>query len=80
MIGLINIVASDDAFIVDVRRLCVRGPIRIEGRNCSISRANETMSDEIKVCVLNRGRKNLYLRYVDPMTGKPVEKSAETSK
>jgi integrase len=38
------------------------------------------MTDEIKVYVINKGRKNLYLRYTDPMTGKPVEKSAKTSK
>jgi integrase len=38
------------------------------------------MSDEIKVYVVDRGRKNLYLRYVDPLTSKPVEKSAKTSK
>jgi hypothetical protein len=37
------------------------------------------MTDEIKAYVINKGRKNLYLRYTDPMTGKPVEKSAETS-
>ncbi len=38
------------------------------------------MSDEIKVYVIDKGRKYLYLRYVDPMTNKPVEKSAKTSK
>src|SRR4051794_8109625 len=38
------------------------------------------MTDEIKVYVINKGRKYLYLRYTDTTTGKPVEKSAETSK
>ena len=36
--------------------------------------------DEIKVYVINKGRKNLYLRYLDPATGKSVEKSAATGK
>lgn len=37
------------------------------------------MADEIRVYVLSRrGRKNLQLRYVDPITGKQVWKSAET--
>jgi hypothetical protein len=39
------------------------------------------MSEEAKVYVLTKvGRKNLYLRFTDPTTGKRVEKSAETSK
>jgi integrase len=37
------------------------------------------MNDEIKVCVVDRGRRYLYLRYICPDTGKPVEKSAKTS-
>ena len=32
------------------------------------------MTDEIKVYVIDKGRTNLYLRYIDPLTGKPVEK------
>jgi integrase len=39
------------------------------------------MPDEIKVHVVRYpGRKNLVLRYVDPITGKQVTKSAETSR
>jgi hypothetical protein len=38
------------------------------------------MTDEIKVYVINKRRTNLYLRNIDPLTGRPVEKSAETSK
>ena len=38
------------------------------------------MNDEIKVYVINKGRKYLYLRYIDPLTGKPIEKSAKTAK
>jgi integrase len=38
------------------------------------------MTDEIKVYVISKGRKNLYLCYIDPTTGKQVTKSAETSK
>lgn len=34
--------------------------------------------DEINVIVVDRKRKNLYLRYLDPDTGRPVEKSART--
>lgn len=34
--------------------------------------------DEINVIVVDRKRKNLYLRYIDPNTGKVVEKSAKT--
>jgi integrase len=37
------------------------------------------MSEEIKVFVINKGRKNLYLRHIDPMTGRGIEKSAKTS-
>lgn len=37
------------------------------------------MSDEITVIVIDRGRKNLYLRYTDPVTGQDVEKSSRTS-
>lgn len=38
----------------------------------------EQMSNEqIKVQVIDRGRKCLYLRYTDPMTGKDIEKSSE---
>jgi integrase len=36
--------------------------------------------DEVKVYVINKGRKNLYLRYTDSATGKTVEKSARTAK
>lgn len=36
--------------------------------------------DDVKVYVINKGRKNLYLRYTDPATGKLVEKSAKTNK
>lgn len=36
--------------------------------------------DEINVIVINRGRKNWYLRYTDPVTGQDVEKSSRTSK
>jgi integrase len=38
------------------------------------------MTDEIKVHVVDFGRTNLYLRYVDPLTGRQVTKSARTSK
>ena len=34
---------------------------------------------EINVIVVNRGRKYLYLRYTDPVTGQDIEKSARTS-
>ncbi len=34
---------------------------------------------EIKVYVVDRGRKNLSLRYIDPVSGRWVEKSAKTS-
>ncbi len=37
------------------------------------------MSDEIRVYVIDKGRANLYMRYTDPMTNKPVERSAKTS-
>ena len=37
------------------------------------------MSEEINVVVIDRGRKNLYLRYTDPVTGQRVEKSARTA-
>ena len=36
------------------------------------------MQNELKVHVVNRGRAFLYLRYVDPLTGRPVERSAKT--
>ena len=36
--------------------------------------------DEINVIVVDRGRKYLYLRYTDPVTGQKVEKSARTAK
>ena len=36
--------------------------------------------EEIKVYVIDKGRTYLYLHYTDPTTGKPVEKSARTSK
>ncbi len=36
------------------------------------------MLEEIRVHVLDKNRKNLYLRYVDPITGKDVTKSAKT--
>src|SRR5262245_48535164 len=32
--------------------------------------------ETIKVHVVDRGRTFLYLRYIDPVTGKPVEKSS----
>jgi len=35
---------------------------------------------EINVIVVDRGRKNLYLRYTDPVTGQKVEKSSGTPK
>lgn len=35
---------------------------------------------EINVIVVDRGRKYLYLRYTDPVTGQKVEKSARTTK
>jgi integrase len=38
------------------------------------------MSDEIVVMVVDRGRRYLYLRYVDPIDGKVHEKSAKTDK
>lgn len=38
------------------------------------------MSDEINVNVVDRGRKYLYLRYTDPVTGQKIEKSSGTSK
>jgi len=34
---------------------------------------------DFKVCVVNRGRKYLYLRYICPEIGKPIEKSAKTA-
>src|SRR5260370_20492897 len=37
------------------------------------------VENEIKVIVIDRGCKWLYLRYIDPMTGRSVEKSAKTS-
>lgn len=37
------------------------------------------MRDEINVIVVDRGRKFLYLRYVDPIDGKIREKSAKTA-
>ena len=38
------------------------------------------MSDEINVIVVDHGRKYLYLRYTNPITGERVEKSSgETS-
>lgn len=36
--------------------------------------------DEINVIVVDRGRKNLYLRFTDPVTGQKIEKSSRTSK
>ena len=36
--------------------------------------------EEIKVYVIDKGRTNIYLRYIDPITGKTIEKSAKTSK
>lgn len=36
--------------------------------------------DEIKVGIIDRGRKYLYMRYLDPLTGKFVERSAGTQK
>jgi len=38
------------------------------------------MSDDITVMVIDRGRRYLYLRYVDPVDGKLHEKSARTDK
>jgi integrase len=38
------------------------------------------MQDTIKVYVIDKGRKYLYLKYLDPVTGRPVEKSAKTAK
>ena len=38
------------------------------------------MNDKIKVYVLDRGRTNLYMRYLDPLTGKHVERSTGTRK
>jgi integrase len=38
------------------------------------------MTDEIKVYVIDKKRSSLYLKYFDPITGKPVEKSAKTGK
>jgi hypothetical protein len=38
------------------------------------------MKSEIKVHVINYGRKNLYMRYLDPVTGKQVPKSTGTNK
>lgn len=37
------------------------------------------MQDTIKVTVVNRGRKYLYLRYICPDTGKAIERSARTA-
>lgn len=37
------------------------------------------MSDDVTVYVIDRGRKYLYLRYIDPIDGKIHEKSARTS-
>lgn len=37
------------------------------------------MNETIKVHVVDRGRTFLYLRYIDPVTGKPVEKSSGTA-
>jgi hypothetical protein len=37
------------------------------------------MAEEIKVHVVDRGRRYLYLRYRCPELGKPVEKSAKTA-
>ena len=37
------------------------------------------MENEIRVHVVDRGRRYLYLRYICPETGKPVEKSAKTN-
>ena len=37
------------------------------------------MNDQINVIVVNRGRKYLYLRYADPVTGQKIEKSSGTS-
>ncbi len=36
--------------------------------------------DDVKVYVINKGRKYFYLRYTDPLTGRTIEKSAATSK
>ena len=38
------------------------------------------MNEEIKVHVLDMGRKSLYMRYRDPMTGKQHTRSTGTSK
>lgn len=38
------------------------------------------MSDEIRVYVINRGRKNLYMRFTDPVTGKDLERSTGTNR
>ena len=38
------------------------------------------MSDGIHVHVIDRGRKNLYLRFVDPLDGKAFERSSGTSR
>ena len=37
------------------------------------------MANEIRVHVADYGRKNLYMRYVDPQTGKQVSRSTKTS-
>lgn len=37
------------------------------------------MTDDINVIVVDRGRKYLYLRYTDPVTGQKVEKSSGTA-
>jgi integrase len=39
-----------------------------------------TVADEINVIVVDRGRKYLYLRYTDPVTGQKIEKSSGTAK
>ena len=36
--------------------------------------------ESIRVCVVNRGRKYLYMRYVDPVTGKVIERSTGETK
>ena len=36
--------------------------------------------DDINVIVVDRGRKYLYLRYTDPVTGQKLEKSSGTAK
>jgi hypothetical protein len=38
------------------------------------------VSDEIKVYVVDKGRKNLYMLYVDPFTGKQHTRTAGTNK